>query len=101
MRESLHMNDDDKTILERLTRIEQRNARVEADKAWETSVWRIGTIALITYAVAILLMKILDAKDPFLGALIPVFGFILSTQTLPFIKHFWARRRAARRDIKS
>ncbi len=32
--------------------IKQRNAKVEADKAWESSYFRIGSICIITYFVA-------------------------------------------------
>jgi len=31
--------------------IQQRNARVEVDKAWETSIFRKVSIALLTYIV--------------------------------------------------
>ena len=40
------------TIEERLNKIEDRNRRVEFDKAWETSFVRILSISIITYLAA-------------------------------------------------
>lgn len=31
--------------------LQERNRKVEADKAWETSTFRVVTIACITYAI--------------------------------------------------
>jgi preprotein translocase subunit SecF len=78
-------------IGETVERILERNARVESDKAWETSLTRIGSIALITYICAALVMLVIGVGRPFLSALIPTMGFILSTQSLPFIKKWWLR----------
>ena len=40
-----------KTVESRLAEIESRNARVENDKAWETSWTRKLTIAIMTYFI--------------------------------------------------
>lgn len=73
----------------RIAAIEERNARVEADKAWETSKMRIGTLGVTVYGVAtILLLSIGDAR-PLLDAIIPAAGFILSVQSLPLLKRWW------------
>lgn len=69
--------------------IHQRNARVEADKAWEASPMRIGTICGITYLVATILLYVIGAHRFWLDALVPTFGFFLSTQSLPPIKCWW------------
>lgn len=74
---------------ERIKQIEERNKRVEIDKAWEGSFTRIATISVITYLVAVIVLNIIDADNPFLGAFVPVLGFIISTQSLPFIKKLW------------
>lgn len=71
---------------EALKLIQERNARVEADKVWETSKTRRGSIAGITYLIAGLYMSALGADLPWLNALIPVGGYILSTLSLPLIK---------------
>lgn len=59
---------------EALSLILERNARVEADKAWETSKTRRGLIAGVTYVVAGMYMSALGAHLPWLNALIPVVG---------------------------
>lgn len=76
----------------RIRAIEERNARVEADKAWETSTFRVVTLALITYIVAALVLFFIGVPDFYLAALVPVVGFILSTRSLSFLKHWWIAR---------
>jgi hypothetical protein len=73
--------------------IKQRNFRVEADKAWETSFTRKACIAILTYIIAVLVMSGIKAQPIFLNALIPTIGYILSTQSLPLIKRWWLRSR--------
>lgn len=84
---------------ERLEKIEQeiktiteRNHRVEADKAWETSLFRLLSIAVVTYFVAAFLLYVIDAEHYRLGALVPAVGFMLSLQTLPVLKRWWTLR---------
>ena len=84
------MSDDRLALLEKeLSAIKARNLRVEADKAWEVSGLRISTICAITYIVAALLLYILGNERFWLNALVPVFGFYLSSQSLPFAKKYW------------
>lgn len=78
-------------IGETIERMLERNARVEADKAWERSFVRIGSIALITYVCVVLVLYIIGVKDFLLSAIIPVVGYVLSTQSLPFLKDWWMR----------
>ena len=70
----------------------KRNARVEIDKAWETSKTRRAIIALITYLVATAFMKKIGVGDYFLSALIPTGGYLLSTLSLPIIKNWWIKK---------
>jgi hypothetical protein len=72
-----------------LEAIKERNARVEADKAWESSATRIGTISAITYVIAAALLWMIGTERYWLSALIPTVGFFLSAQTLPAIKRSW------------
>jgi hypothetical protein len=76
-------------IEERLEKIEQRNTKVEADKAWETSWTRRFFIALFTYLVISLYMSVIGVNQPLLNAIIPTIGFLLSTLTLSFVKKIW------------
>lgn len=78
---------------EQIAALRDRNRRVDADKAWETSRFRVATIAGMTYAVAFLFMWSVGIGRPWLNALIPVLGFILSTLSLPSIKQWWVGRR--------
>ncbi len=81
------------TIEERLNKIEERNKRVEIDKAWETSFVRILSISIITYIITIVLMYSIGIAKPYLNAFLPVFGFILSTQSIPVIKKYWIKNK--------
>ncbi|MEK9184357.1 MAG: hypothetical protein AAB892_01340 [Patescibacteria group bacterium] len=78
-------------IGETVERMLERNARVEADKAWETSGFRIGTIAVITYVCAAIVLYVIGAEDFLLSAVVPTLGYVLSTQSLPFVKKWWLR----------
>lgn len=84
------MQDYDK-LNKRLQRIEQRNKRVEADKAWETCFTRVASITVITYIIASVVMWFIGVGDYLLNALIPTIGYILSTQSLPLIKKWWTK----------
>lgn len=84
---------DIKDLEKRVKKIEERNKRVEGDKAWETSVLRKILIIILTYIFAVLYLKIADTTNPFLGAVVPCVGFFLSTQTLNIIKKKWLSNR--------
>lgn len=72
-----------------INEIKQRNQKVEVDKAWETSFTRKGLLMLFTYiAIATYLFSI-QVHKPFLNAIVPTLGFLLSTLTLPFFKKIW------------
>jgi hypothetical protein len=72
--------------------IQQRNARVELDKAWETSWTRRLIIAIITYVVAGIWLIIINVDLPWLSALVPTGGFVLSTLSMTFIKRSWIKK---------
>lgn len=78
--------------------IKKRNLRVEADKAWETSLFRILTIVVITYSIASVALLGIGNDHPFRNALIPTIGFFLSVQSLPFIKRVWIKHYLKRRE---
>ena len=73
--------------------IQERNQRVEADKAWETSWERKVLVALLTYFVVVLFFWIAKLPKPFVNALVPTMGFVLSTLTLSFAKRLWIKNR--------
>jgi preprotein translocase subunit SecF len=70
-------------------RIHERNARVEADKAWETSFSRRALIAVLTYFIVVVFLLLINAPSLFLTAFVPVGGYVLSTLSLPFVKSWW------------
>ncbi|OGD72859.1 hypothetical protein A3K29_01780 [Candidatus Collierbacteria bacterium RIFOXYB2_FULL_46_14] len=77
----------------RVLKIESRNKKVEGDKAWETSGLRKLLLATFTYLSVGLYMWAIKVSNPWLNAIIPAIGFLLSTLTLPFFKGWWLRRR--------
>ena len=72
--------------------IKERNKRVEVDKAWETSIMRRILLVIFTYISIGLYMFVIKVEKPWLNAIIPSIGFLLSTLTLPFFKDYWLER---------
>ncbi len=79
------------SIEERLKKIEDRNKRVQTDKAWEVSSTRRILLFLFTYFAIALYLKFIVGIEPWINALVPSIGFFLSTLTLPFFKKLWKR----------
>lgn len=77
----------------RIKKIEERNKKVEDDKAWETCTLRKILIIVMTYIFAVLYLTIADTTNPYFGAVVPCVGFYLSTQSLKIIKKFWLKRK--------
>ncbi len=75
-----------------IKKLKERNARVEADKKWETSIFRRAILALGIYVFAVVFLLIVKVPDPFLAALVPAIGFVFSTLTLPFLKNWWIEK---------
>lgn len=71
--------------------IKQRNLRVEADKAWETSYFRVLLISAVIYVVAVKFLHLIGTVDYYLNALVPPIGYFISVQSLPFIKKWWIK----------
>ena len=71
--------------------IKQRNKKVEADKAWETSASRKIIIAVLTYVVISLFFFVAGFPNPLISSIVPATGFILSTLSLPFFKEIWVK----------
>ena len=71
--------------------IKKRNKRVEIDKAWELSLTRRLIIALMTYIIIVVFLWSINAPRPYLNAIVPSIGFVLSTLTLPIFKKLWIR----------
>lgn len=69
--------------------IKERNKRVELDKAWETSTFRVVSISIATYVTTSIVFYFIGVRNFLLSALIPTVGYYLSTRSLPFIKNWW------------
>lgn len=76
---------------ERVSKIEDRNLKVEADKAWEVSFTRRVLLFLFTYFAIAFYLKFIVGIEPWINALVPSIGFFLSTLTLPFLKNLWKK----------
>ena len=71
--------------------IQKRNKSVELDKAWEISYTRRVLLAIFTYLAIALYLRAIHIQQPWLNAVVPAVGFMLSTLTLPFFKKLWIR----------
>ena len=72
--------------------IKKRNAKVEADKAWETSLFRKILVAFLTYIVIVLFFFAAKLPEPFINAIVPTLGFLLSTLSVSFCKKIWLKK---------
>jgi len=78
---------------ERVAKIEERNRKVEIDKAWETSWTRRVLLIVFTYLAIALYLKFIVGINPWINAIVPAVGFLLSTLSLPYFKKIWAKYR--------
>jgi hypothetical protein len=73
--------------------IKARNKSVELDKKWEGSWARRILIAIFTYLAIAIYMWAVKIDRPFLNAIVPTLGFMLSTLTLPWFKKIWSKNK--------
>ncbi len=71
--------------------IKTRNKKVEMDKAWETSWTRKFLLMIFTYLAISFYLRAINIDKPWLNAIVPSIGFLLSTLTLPFFKKIWKK----------
>ena len=82
-----------KELEKEIEQIKKRNKRVEKDKAWETSLTRKITIAILTYLVVVLYSYFISkVSNVFLTSLVQVIGFVLSTLSLNAIRKIWEKK---------
>lgn len=73
-----------------IKKIQERNKKVELDKAWETSWTRKICIMILTYIVVIIYSYFIrEYNNIFLSSLVPVIGFALSTLSLKLVRKIW------------
>ena len=79
-------------VEQEIKKIQERNKRVEKDKAWETSWTRRICIMILTYIVVIAYSYIIKKYDNILlSSLVPVIGFTLSTLSLRLVRKVWEK----------
>lgn len=83
--------DDFQKLKQRIETIEERNKKVEIDKAWETSWTRRILLIVFTYLAIGLYLNSINIDHPWLSAIVPAIAFLLSTLTLPFFKELWKK----------
>lgn len=76
----------------KISEIEERNKRVEADKAWETSKTRRFLLAVATYLIVLYFLISINAPNPYLNALIPAVAYLIQQYSLPFVKKIWVEK---------
>jgi len=78
-------------LKKQINQLKQRNKKVEADKAWETSFTRKIIIAVLTYLVIVIFFYFAGLPNPLTNSIVPALAFVLSTSSLPFFKKIWLR----------
>lgn len=78
-------------LQQKVAKLEERNKKVESNKAWETSLTRKLILMLTTYLVVGLTLTTIRNDSPWINAIIPTLGFFLSTLSLPFLKDLWQK----------
>jgi len=76
---------------DRVSQLESRNKKVETNKSWETSRTRRAVLIIFTYLAIGFYLDAIKVNNPWLNAIVPSVGFLLSTLTLPFFKKLWEK----------
>ena len=79
----------DDELAQRIQKIEDRNSKVETEKAWELSWARFWTNTAATYLTMNLFLWSIDGPFPPINAIIPTIGYVLSTLSIPLVKKWW------------
>lgn len=78
---------------QRVALIEERNRKVEGDKAWETSLTRRFLLIIFTYLAVSVYLRFINVPNPWLNGIVPAAAFMISTLTMPFFKRLWLKYR--------
>ena len=80
-----------KELEREIIKIKERNKKVEADKAWETSWTRKILVFILTYIAVVIFFIFADLPDPFINSIVPALAFVISTAALPMFKKAWLK----------
>lgn len=86
------MGNSMENLEQKIQKIEERNKRVEADKAWETSWIRRILLTIFTYLAIGVYLKVIEISRPWFNAIVPAVAFMISTLTIPWFKKVWVKR---------
>ncbi len=78
-------------IEKEIEKLKKRNKIVEKNKAWETSYTRRILLIIFTYLTIGIYFSFIEVDRPWINAIVPALGFLLSTLTLPFFKNLWEK----------
>ena len=81
-------------LKQEIEKIKERNKKVEADKAWETSWVRRIFIAISTYILVVIFLVSIGVDKPLFSAIVPAAAYIISTTSLGIIKSWWLKRKS-------
>jgi hypothetical protein len=84
---------NEKDLVNRIEKLEARNKKVEADKAWETSWIRRLLIMVLTYLVVMSYLHFVVHINPWINGFVPVIGYFLSTLTVSAAKKQWIKKK--------
>ena len=72
-----------------IEKLKDRNKRVEMDKAWEASLTRRILLIVFTYLAIGFYLSAINVENPWINAVVPSIGFLLSSLTLSYFKNLW------------
>ncbi|NTU72804.1 hypothetical protein HGB07_01355 [Candidatus Roizmanbacteria bacterium] len=82
---------DIQELQKEIEEIKERNRAVEKNKAWEGSYTRRILLIIFTYLAIALYLNVIEVDRPWINAIVPAVGFLLSTLSLSFFKGLWSR----------
>merc|ERR1711924_135801 len=74
-----------------VTKLRHRNRMKDIDKEWDSSILKTIIIMACTYMLLGLYMAAIEVPQPWLSAIVPTVGYMLSTLALPSVKPIWLR----------
>ena len=80
-----------------IQKLKQRNKKVEADKAWETSFERKVLVVVLTYVLISIVMYFLEIDKPLVNAIIPTCWYLLSTVSIWLLKNIYIEKYTKKR----
>ena len=81
----------DENLAVRIEAIENRNSKVSLDKQWEGSWTRKIAIIIFTYLVVLVYLFVIGNDNPWINAIVPPTGFLLSTLAISWLRQVWQK----------